>query len=117
MTDAPRGVRGGHGGHVAVMTLNPGTPDAVELPGKVTGIPYKAGDVIEIRSGTAGGWGSPLERDPWAVWRDWQDEILDREEAEGTYGVVLEAVGPALEATAVLRTQLAEARKTAGAPA
>lgn len=47
----------------------------------------KQGEVITIRTGSGGGWGEPLLRDPEAVARDVRDGFLSAEQALETYGV------------------------------
>ena len=50
-------------------------------------MPLAKGDLISIRSGGGGGYGSPLERDPQAVLRDVLDGYVTLEAAESEYGV------------------------------
>jgi N-methylhydantoinase B len=52
--------------------------------------PLEPEDVVSVRSGGGGGWGSPLERDPEQVAEDVRDELLTKEQARDLYGVVLE---------------------------
>lgn len=109
-TDVPKGVFGGHNGTSAALVLNPNTENEVFLPGKLTGFSCRAGDVIEIRSATGAGWGNPLQRDPWAVWRDLEDGYIDANQAQETYGVVITPTGPrrlteALEADGRLKSE------------
>ena len=103
--DVPKGVYGGHNGTSAAFVLNPGTANETALPGKLTGFRCREGDVIEIRSATGGGWGSPLDRDPWAVWRDVEDGYASEGDAAATYAVVLDPAGPNLSATKSLREE------------
>jgi N-methylhydantoinase B len=46
--------------------------------------------VVEIVTGTGGGFGSPLEREPERVREDVLDGYVTRESAEQDYGVVLD---------------------------
>jgi N-methylhydantoinase B/oxoprolinase/acetone carboxylase alpha subunit len=57
---------------------------------KVTQEVCKAGDVLEIRLPSGGGFGDPLARDPQAVLDDVEDEYLTAEDARRDYGVVLD---------------------------
>ena len=48
------------------------------------------GDVFHTRTAGAGGWGSPLDRDPEAVLDDVRNEKLTPEYAKREYGVVID---------------------------
>jgi N-methylhydantoinase B len=50
------------------------------------------GDIVSIRSGGGGGWGSPLERDPKLVQLDAKNRYISPESAKEVYGVVLDPV-------------------------
>jgi N-methylhydantoinase B len=66
----------------------------------------------------AGGFGDPLERDPAAVARDVQNEVVSSEAARADYGVVLDdqsGIDPA--ATERLRGELRTARGWTAVPA
>ena len=58
------------------------------LPGKVSGFPVRAGDLVLLQSSGGGGYGDPLERDPEAVARDVHDGVVSAEKAEAVYGVI-----------------------------
>ena len=87
-TDPPRGVFGGWDGLVASCRKNPDTPREQELPAKVTGIPFAAGEYIEFREPNAAGYGDPLERPAEAVREDVLDDFTTIELARDAYGVV-----------------------------
>jgi N-methylhydantoinase B/oxoprolinase/acetone carboxylase alpha subunit len=87
-TDPPRGVFGGWDGLVASCRKNPGTGREQELPAKVTGIPFSAGEFIEFREPNAAGYGDPLDRPPEAVREDLLDDFTTLELARDAYGVV-----------------------------
>jgi N-methylhydantoinase B len=87
-TDPPRGVFGGWDGLVASCRKNPGTGRQQELPAKVTGIPFSAGEFIEFREPNAAGYGDPLDRPPEAVREDVLDDFTTLELARDAYGVV-----------------------------
>jgi N-methylhydantoinase B/oxoprolinase/acetone carboxylase alpha subunit len=87
-TDPPRGVFGGWDGLVASCRKNPGTQGQEELPAKVTGIPFAAGEYIEFREPNAAGYGDPLEREPEQVREDLLDDFTTVELAREAYGVV-----------------------------
>ena len=85
----PWGVAGGEAGSCNALEFlyADGRRDAV---GMISRMPVVRGDVVRIATGTGGGWGSPLERDPEAVARDVRDEFVTREAAETIYGVRLD---------------------------
>ncbi|MFQ5897770.1 MAG: hydantoinase B/oxoprolinase family protein [Candidatus Methylomirabilia bacterium] len=85
-------------------------PSAV--PGKVSGFPLGAGDVVVMESSGGGAYGDPLERDPALVARDVADGVISPGKAEGAYGVSLrEGVVDQAE-TRKLRERLELARPT-----
>jgi len=86
--DAPRGIFGGWDGLVAWCRRNPDTSREEYLEAKVTGIPFRAGDVIEFRVPSAAAYGDPLERDPEQVREDVLDDFTTIELARDAYGVV-----------------------------
>jgi N-methylhydantoinase B len=71
------------------------------------------GDIVSIRSGGGGGWGSPLERDPKLVQLDAKNRYISLELAREVYGVVLDPVTLEINWTATeeLRRRMREARK------
>ena len=71
----PWGVEGGKDGTPTQNTLNPGTPEEQELPGKHL-MTLKKGDLYRVIQAGAGGYGNPLHRDPQAVHEDIQQEKL-----------------------------------------
>ena len=80
------------------------------LPGKVSGFPCAAGDVVLLQSSGGGGYGDPLERDPDAVARDVADGYVSAAKATAVYGVVLAGGQVDGAATATRRGQLRAAR-------
>ncbi len=55
--------------------------------------PIAKDDLISIRSGGGGGFGSPLERDPGRVLEDVLEELVSIEAAQELYGVVFDDAG------------------------
>jgi N-methylhydantoinase B/oxoprolinase/acetone carboxylase alpha subunit len=112
-TDPPKGVFGGWDGLVASCRKNPDTRRQEELPAKVTGIPFRAGEYIEFREPNAAGYGDPLERPAEAVREDILDDFTTIELARDAYGVVFADEG-SLEidaaATERLRSELRSRR-------
>lgn len=76
------------------------------LPGKITGFPLRADDVVIERTAGGGGYGDPLERDPEAVARDVRFGYVAGESARTVYGVVLNERQVDLTATQALRARL-----------
>lgn len=86
--DPPRGVFGGWDGLVASCRKNADRSDEEYLEAKVTGIPFDAGDFIELVEPNAAGYGDPLDRDPALVREDILDDFTTIELARHAYGVV-----------------------------
>jgi N-methylhydantoinase B/oxoprolinase/acetone carboxylase alpha subunit len=108
-TDAPRGVFGGWDGLVASCRKNADRADEERLDAKVTGVPFEAGDFIELVEPNAAGYGDPLERDPELVREDVLDDFTSLELAREAYGVVFtdaETLAIDTEATEQLREEL-----------
>ena len=84
----PWGVEGGKDGTPTQNTLNPGTPEEQDLPGKHL-MTLKKGDLYRVIQAGAGGYGNPLTRDPQAVLEDIHQQKLTPAHARQEYGVVL----------------------------
>ena len=85
------GVKGGMGGGVGSIVVNPGTPNERELRPMSEGNKLKKGDLVRIMTSGGGGWGSPLERAAEQVRDDVLDGFISAESAARDYGVVLTA--------------------------
>jgi N-methylhydantoinase B len=110
----PYGVSGGMAGapnHFYVIHEGVAVEPS-RLPGKVSGFPLQAGDLVVMESSGGGGYGDPLERDPALVARDVAEGLLSREKAETVYGVVLENGRVDGEETRPRRERLSKARST-----
>jgi N-methylhydantoinase B/oxoprolinase/acetone carboxylase alpha subunit len=107
--DPPKGIFGGWDGLVASCRKNPDTGQEEVLEAKVTGVPFAAGDFIELVEPNAAGYGDPLDRPAEMVREDVLDDFTSLEIAREAYGVVFRD-GPKLEldeeATARLRDEL-----------
>jgi N-methylhydantoinase B len=74
-------------------TPEDGAPAAPDDPGaefrisKLSGVHFKAGDLITLQVAGAGGYGDTAERDPDAVRRDVRNQIVSPAEARRVYGV------------------------------
>jgi N-methylhydantoinase B len=115
--DPPRGVFGGWDGLVASCRKNADRSDEEYLEAKVTGIPFDAGDFIELVEPNAAGYGDPLERDPALVREDVLDDFTTIELARDAYGVVFadeRTLEIDAQATGELRGQLRARQDGAG---
>ncbi len=102
----PWGMRGGHAGKPSSFLLNPGSNREVNL-GNTDVVTANPGDVIRITSAGAGGYGSPLEREPDRVLTDVRRGFVTPEAARAEYGVVIADDAVDEEATGALRERMA----------
>ena len=86
---APKGVEGGASGRTGKGILNPGSPEAREIPSRCSDIAVRAADVFRLETPGGGGLGEPLERDPEAVLRDVENGYVSGERALDVYGVAV----------------------------
>ena len=61
-----------------------------EVTGMVSGVTLHRGDVVRVVTGSGGGWGDPLEREPAAVASDVRNGFVTAADAEAVYGVLLD---------------------------
>ncbi|MFQ5611905.1 MAG: hydantoinase B/oxoprolinase family protein [Anaerolineae bacterium] len=106
---APQGIFEGRPGAKGRIVLNPGSASERRLKSKGQDI-LAEGDLISLQSPGAGGYGSPLERDPQQVWRDVRDEKVTPQAARREYGVIIDPETGALDEAATRRER---ARRTA----
>jgi N-methylhydantoinase B len=84
----PWGLWGGKSGSNAQASVClPGEADYRKVDANL--YPVKAGTQVMLNSGTGGGWGDPLERDPAAVAWDVLEGLVSRKTALEEYGVIL----------------------------
>ena len=110
----PAGVDGGGpgAGNRFTVVRDGETVEPSPVPGKVSGFPLGAGDIVRIESSGGGGAGDPLERALDRVAEDIAEGYLTTGEAEARYGVVLDAAGAAdTAATVARREELRAARR------
>ncbi len=109
----PFGLSGaGPAAPVRVSLRRGGVEREFATPGKVTGHPIEAGDVVIMESAGGGGYGDPLARDPERVRHDVLAGYVSPERARAGYGVVLTPHGDVdAAATQTLRACLATARR------
>ena len=82
------GVLGGRPGGNSSFILNPDGNRERDL-GNIDFLSIGPGEIIQVASGGAGGWGDPLERDPDLVVLDVARGFVSAESAEWDYGLVL----------------------------
>ena len=111
----PAGIFGGHPGAVTRwQVIREGKTSTIspQLGSKITAFPLQAGDILHISTQGGGGYGDPLERDPYRVREDVLNEKVSLGQAEAAYGVVLDpqTLEMDAEATRLQRAQLAAQR-------
>lgn len=111
------GIAGGRHGSPDICSLSPGTPRHVVVAPAVTAHLLETGDQLVYDFGGGGGWGDPLQREPWRILEDVWDEYVSIEGARRDYGVVitgsLEGMDLAVDegATQALRLEMADRRR------
>jgi N-methylhydantoinase B len=95
----PWGLFGGEAARPARYVLNPDTPQARELPSKIT-FQLAPGDVVSVQTPGGGGTQSPLARPAEVVAGDVAQGKISAERARAVYGVVVDAATLALDAAA-----------------
>lgn len=88
----PWGFAGGLAGEPGCAVVERGSGESRTYH-KVSQLPLAPGDKVIVRSGSGGGFGSPLERDLAAVRDDVLAGFVSRAQAEAVYGVVFTADG------------------------
>jgi N-methylhydantoinase B len=101
----PWGLQGGKPSELYRVTLNPGTDRQRNL-GKVDIVTLETGDVVEFATSGGGGFGDPLDREPERVLADVDAGLVNLEQAENDYGVVIRNGAVDEAATAELRARL-----------
>jgi N-methylhydantoinase B len=102
-----RGLEGGGDGDASRIVVWPDTEKEFVMQERTSFFgPLTPGDVVSVRSGGGGGWGSPFERDADQVARDVRDELLTMQEARTSYGVALRDTGEGVEVDAEATAQL-----------
>lgn len=112
----PKGACGGLDGYKAAAwkyNIAEGESSKVMLPPFAEPV-IEVGEAIVSESSSGGGYGDPLERDPYLVAHRVREEWISKEFAEKIYGVVVddskEEYVPDIEATKVLRQKMKEER-------
>lgn len=84
----PYGLYGGWPGKPSLNFLNPDTDNRL-LPSKLT-MNIKREDIFRHELAGAGGWGDPLDREPWRVLKDVRNEMVGIKAASDVYGVIID---------------------------
>ena len=84
----PWGAEGGLAGARAAVSLDPGGPQAREIPGKGVDLHLRRGDTFALRSSGGGGWGDPRRRAREQVRADLRDGYITAQQARDVYGFV-----------------------------
>jgi N-methylhydantoinase B len=63
-----------------------------EVTGMISGVTLHKGDVVRVVTGSGGGWGDPLEREPAMVASDVRNEFVTVDDAAAIYGVDVDPV-------------------------
>ena len=96
---------GAEGSHNTLVYVRDGVPTPPH--GRVPRLDLADGDLARATTGTGGGWGDPLEREPWRVREDVLDGYVTVAAAREAYSVALDPATLALDAaeTARLRAE------------
>jgi len=84
----PWGMEGGGQGTLNCIEVRRGE-ETLHRIRKTVACKLQKDDVVRIRTGAGGGWGEPLDRDPARVLEDVKAGLISPQQAEKTYGVVL----------------------------
>ena len=110
----PYGVEGGSNGAANSFTVirDGEVTQPSPVPGKVSGFPLKAGDVVREETAGGGGYGDPLKRTPELVIADVSEGYLTVGEAAHRYGVIMKGDSVDAAATEAKRAELSQIRIT-----
>ena len=86
---SPWGLKGGGPGARGRFLLYSGQKRPHRIRSKTSGVLLRKGDVLSAQTAGGGGFGSPLERDPEHVLKDFSQGKLSRSHCQKYYGVVL----------------------------
>ena len=98
------GIAGGGDGARNYGVLESSIHGTVEIT-KTPDMPMADGDLISIRTGGGGGYGSPLDRDPASVLHDVVDGYVSIEAARADYGVVIDSASMTEDQEATARAR------------
>lgn len=85
----PWGFEGGADGKVGSISIS--YPDGSEkgLPSKIPNMAVPKNGTLKMTGTCGGGYGNPMERDPQAVYADYLDDYVQKDQVKEQYGVVL----------------------------
>jgi N-methylhydantoinase B len=110
----PWGAGGGREGSANAVEIIPAGATAPRVRrGKLARYPLRRGDVARLITGSGGGYGDPMRRDPALVQADVRNELVTVEQAREVYGVVVDPENLAVDeaATHALRVDLPQRRR------
>jgi len=88
--DCPKGIFGGRNGLTSSLIRNPGQSNQEQWPSRFSGGRFEAGDLWQITTPSAAGFGNPLKRDLKQVLEDVLDGFASIESAKCDYGVIID---------------------------
>ena len=103
-TYRPHGLFGGTEGTQGDLKHIKADGEVIDLYSKESGYKFEAGDTVHIKTASGGGYGDPYERPAEQVLYDYQDGLIDREQAREDYGVIISDGKIDENATADLRS-------------
>jgi N-methylhydantoinase B len=108
----PWSMDGGLKGTLNHIVISSGGKPAMRVR-KISAHRLQRGDLVSIRTGSGGGWGDPLDRDPSLVLGDVREDFLSSQEAREVYGVVVDAHKLEIDqaATTALRESLRQNKR------
>jgi N-methylhydantoinase B len=107
----PWGIGGGEAAEPSRKLLLRRNGEEVEVASKIDALRVETGDGLLYLTAGGGGWGDSLRRDPQRVRADVARELVSREKAAASYGVVLDGAGAVDDAaTESLREELRAGR-------
>jgi N-methylhydantoinase B len=109
----PWGLRGGGQGGGAEYFLKLASADGFESVDQVMR-PVPADSQVIIRTGSGGGWGDPLERDPALVLADVEAGLVSLDGALRDYGVVIDLAGQCVNTDATQNVRAEKRAQAAG---
>ncbi|HJU23374.1 MAG TPA: hydantoinase B/oxoprolinase family protein, partial [Casimicrobiaceae bacterium] len=112
--EAPLGFYDGVDGKAGAIIKNPGTPDEISWPSKISGASVSKGDVIRIVTPNGGGYYSPYERDPQAVLDDVLDGYADLETVREAFGVAIDRDSMTIDADETRKLRAAKSKRAKG---
>ncbi|HEY6532000.1 MAG TPA: hydantoinase B/oxoprolinase family protein, partial [Acidimicrobiales bacterium] len=111
------GVAGGFPGSTTVYEITRADGTVERVSTKAAGVVLEPGDTFEVRTGSSGGLGDPLDRDAAAVVRDIAVRRITADDALAAYGVCLDVTGAVDQAATEARRHELRADRLARASA